>query len=47
MAQHRELQCTDLMMPDQRQNKDDREWNSQQPEQRTSTETHVSLHLHN
>jgi hypothetical protein len=34
-----------LMMPEQRHKKNDRERNPQQPKQCTSTETHVSLHV--
>jgi hypothetical protein len=34
-----------LVMPEQRKNKNDRKWNSEQPKQCTSTETHVSLHV--
>ncbi|MEO8317520.1 MAG: hypothetical protein ABI561_04275 [Bradyrhizobium sp.] len=34
-----------LMMPEYRKQQDDRQGNSDQPKQRTSTETHVSLHL--
>ena len=34
-----------LVMPEQRKKKNDRKRNSEQPKQRTSTKTHVSLHL--
>jgi len=34
-----------LVMPEQRKKKNDRKWNSEQPKQCTSTETHVSLHV--
>jgi hypothetical protein len=34
-----------LVMPEQRNKKNDRKWNSEQPKQCTSTETHVSLHV--
>jgi hypothetical protein len=36
---------TQLVMPEQRKKKNDRKRNSEQPKQRTSTETHVSLHV--
>ena len=34
-----------LVVHEQRQNQNDRKRNSEQPEQRASTETHVSLHV--
>jgi hypothetical protein len=34
-----------LMMPEYCKQQDNRQRDSQKPEQRTSTETHVSLHL--
>jgi hypothetical protein len=39
------LKAPRLVMPEQCKKKDDREWNSEQPKQCTSTETHVSLHV--
>jgi hypothetical protein len=39
------LKAPRLVMPEQRKKKDDRKWNSEQPKQCTSTETHVSLHV--
>jgi hypothetical protein len=36
---------TRLVVHEQRQKQNDREWNSEQPEQCASTETHVSLHV--